>query len=230
MPCRPGQIRAVVFDLDDTLFRERDYVRSGFAAVADVLRRRFATATAYEQWMWRRFAAGRRRQLFDALSRHFRLGLGPRQIARLVSAYRRHRPDIRPCRGVAAVLASLRRRGLRLGMLSDGYLPAQRLKLDALGLGGAFDAVVFTEALGRRAWKPSHRGFERIRRALGAARARCAYVADNPAKDFLAPNQLGWLSVQWRRGGQLHADSPPPPGGRPRRVVRSGPELLRLLS
>jgi putative hydrolase of the HAD superfamily len=225
MPAPERAIRAVIFDLDDTLYRERDYVRSGFAAVSKHLGR----GPRLGRWMWRRFLAGRREKMFDALNRHFRLGLTRGQVLDLVALYRGHVPSLRPCQGVVALLRRLRRRRMRLGLLSDGRQPAQRLKLSALGVEGLFDAVVFTEDLGREAWKPSPAGYELIRRRLAAGHGGCAYVADNPAKDFLAPNRLGWLTVQWRRPGQVHADNPPPPGGRPQRVIRSGPELLRLL-
>ncbi|HET6429009.1 MAG TPA: HAD family hydrolase [Phycisphaerae bacterium] len=218
-------IQAVVFDLDDTLFREGDYVRSGLAAVD----RRLGGNGKYAGWMWRRFLAGRRGDMFDALGRRYRLGLSAAGIAELVEVYRRHAPAIRPCRGVVELLRALRRRGIRSAVLSDGFLPAQQLKLDALHLAELFDEVLFTESIGRQAWKPSPIGFEKLRRRMGAPHERCAYVADNPAKDFVAPNALGWLTIQWRRGGQVHADNPAPPGGRPRRIVRSGPELLRLV-
>ncbi len=229
MPKPRPRVRAVIFDLDDTLYLERDYVRSGFAAVGAALRERSGRTTTFEEWMWGQFVAGRRKNIFNALSRRYRLNLARKDIAELVRVYRDHRPAIRPCRGVDRVLRSLRRRGVRLGALSDGFLPAQRLKLEALGLARMFQATVFTEEMGRDAWKPSPRGFERIRRRLATPHAACAYVADNPGKDFLAPNQLGWLTVRWRRRGQVHGDNPPPAGGAPQRVVRSGPELLELL-
>ena len=218
--------RAVVFDLDDTLYRESDYVRSGFGAVGAHLGRGDELA----RWLWALFQTGERSKLFDAMGRRFGLGLDAAGIAELVDVYRRHRPGIHCCRGVKPLLHALRRRGLRLGLLSDGYLPAQRLKLSAVGLEGFFDAVVFTEDIGPRAWKPSPEGYQLIRRRLGLAHQGCVYVGDNPAKDFLAPNGLGWLTVQWRRRGQIHADNPPPPGGAPQRVVRSGPELLRTVT
>ncbi|MDY7009788.1 MAG: HAD family hydrolase [Planctomycetota bacterium] len=229
MLARSRHIRAIVFDLDDTLFLERNYVRSGFAAVGEYLRDQTRRRAMFERWMWRRFISGRRDGMFDALGKHFGLGLTSSEILRLVDVYRRHRPDIRPCRGVEAVLSRLRRRRLKLGLLSDGFLPAQRLKLEAIGLEKYFHKVIFTEQMGRDAWKPSPRGFESIRRALSAPHAGCVYVADNPAKDFLAPNGLGWLTIQWRRVGQVHADKPTPQGGKPQRVIRSGPELLRLV-
>ena len=224
------RIRAVIFDLDDTLYLERNYVRSGFAAVGEHLRQKLARGNAFEQWMWRQFLAGRREKVFDALSQRFRLGLCSADIAELVRVYRDHRPGIRPARGVEAMLTQLRRRRMKLAVLSDGFLPAQRMKFEALGLARMFRTAVFTEELGRDAWKPSPRSFELIRKRLAVSHAACAYVGDNPAKDFLAPNSLGWLTVQWRRTGQVHAHKPAPDGGRPRRVVRSAPELLRLLT
>ena len=230
MPVRSSRIQAVVFDLDDTLFLERNYVRSGFAAVGEYLRLKVHRNKPFEQWMWRRFISGRREGMFDSLSKHFGLGLTSKDIHQLIEVYRCHTPDIRPCRGVEAVLAGLRRRRLRLGLISDGFLPAQPLKLQAIGLEKYFHKVIFTEQMGRDAWKPSPRAFESIRRVLRVPNTGCVYVADNPSKDFLAPNNLGWMTVQWRRASQVHAGNSAPQGGEAQRVVRSGPELLRLVA
>ena len=229
------QIHAVVFDLDDTLYAERDYVRSGYRAVGGHLRemlgrdRLARDGVTGEDWLWQRFCAGRADGAFDALNEAFALGLSTADIHALVAVYRSHRPDIRPADGAAAALRRLGGR-CRLGLLSDGFLPAQRLKLDALGLGGFFDAVVFTEELGRECWKPSRAGFEAVARALGAAHDTCAYIGDNPGKDFVAPNALGWLTVQVVRPGQVHAHKPAPPGGEPRAVARAWNEVLAILA
>lgn len=228
------QILAVVFDLDDTLYAERDYVRSGYRAVAGNLRAtlgpRRLTRDGVEagQWLWDRFSRGRADGAFDALNEAFELGLGGDDIRRLVEVYRSHRPDIRPVDGAADTLDRLKGQ-YRLGLLSDGFLPAQRLKLDALRLGDFFDAVVFTEDLGRECWKPSPAGFETIAGALGVSHDACAYVGDNPSKDFVAPNALGWLTVQLSRPGQVHAHKPAPADGEPRAVVRSWDDLLSVV-
>lgn len=223
-------MRAVVFDLDDTLYPERRYVRSGYRAVADALREALKTDEPYGRWLWRRFESGRSNRAFDALNEQFALGLSEQQIARLVAVYRGHAPDIRPYEGAAELLADLRGR-VRLGLLSDGPLPAQQLKLDALALGECFDAVVWTDELApdRRAWKPSPLGFEAISASLAVAPASCAYVADNPAKDFVAPNALGWRTVRVVFSGQVHGRAAPAPGGEPTATVRSWAQLRRAL-
>ena len=222
-------IRAVVFDIDDTLYLERDYVRSGYRAVADALRARLGVDEPFDRWLWRRFRSGRAGGAFDAVSQQFGLDLSADQIRELVTVYREHRPDIRADQEVVSVLQELRGR-FDLGVLSDGFLPAQRLKLEALRLGGFFQAVVFTEQLGREFWKPSAAGYTAVAEALAVTHESCAYVGDNPVKDFIAPNRLGWLTIRLRRAGQVYADVEPPPGGAPTVTVTSWPAILSTLT
>jgi len=228
MPLPLTAIRAVVFDMDDTLYAERDYVRSGYEAVGEHLRGRLGRDDRFEDWLWRRFCAGSAGGAFDALNSERGLGLSEAQIAELVEVYRQHRPKIHPRAGVAELLARLHGE-FRLGLLSDGYLPAQEWKLDALGLRRFFEAVVFTEAMGREAWKPSPAGYEAVRERLGVPHSRSAYVGDNPAKDFLAPNRLGWRTIRLRCDGQVHAQNIPPEGGAPRVTVTSLADLDEAL-
>ena len=236
MPLKHRQdIHAVVFDLDDTLYAERHYVRSGYHAVGRHLRRTLGPrrttrdGVAAENWLWDRFCRGQADRAFDALNEAFELSLTGDDIGRLVDVYRSHRPDIHPLDGAADTLRQLKGR-FHLGLLSDGFLPAQRLKLDALGLGDLFDAVLFTEDLGRECWKPSPAGFEAVARELDADHDACAYVGDNASKDFIAPNALGWLTVQMVRPGQVHAHKPAPPGGEARAMARTWDELVSVLA
>jgi len=222
------RIQAVVFDLDDTLFAERDYVRSGYRAVAAAMAKDPTDADRISEWMWQRFCQGNTDRMFNAAAEKFSLSTGDETIGEWVKCYRDHLPDIAPLPEALEVLAALRGR-VKLGLLSDGFLPAQQLKFDALGLADTFDAVLFTESLGREFWKPSPVGFERLAAELGGSHSACAYIGDNAAKDFVAPNALGWLTIQWRRDGQVHADRPAPEDGEPRVVVSSGTELLAAL-
>jgi len=224
MPGNPARNQAVVFDLDDTLYAERDYVLSGYGAVAEHLSDNSARSGQMRQWLWDRFLSGQSAGAFDALNGNFSLGLGRRQIAELVEVYRNHCPRIAPRTGIPSLLEKLQRRGM-LGIISDGFLPAQKLKLDALGIAGYFDAVIFTEALGRESWKPSPAGFEALRKELQLDAGNCTYVADNPAKDFAAPNALGWRTIQLLLDGQIHSHKPAPPGGEAQLIVKSIDEL-----
>jgi len=225
---KSGGIRAVVFDLDDTLYPERQYVRSGYEAVERHLKATLGRQEPWAGWLWRRFLSGRTGRAFNALSEQFALGLTDGQIDKLVQVYREHSPRIQPYDGVPAMLAQLRPL-YRLGLLTDGEAAAQQRKLDALGLKRFFEAVVFTDEVGPDAWKPSGVGFERIRRQFELPHGACAYVADNPSKDFVAPNGLGWRTIQWLRPGQIHARKPAPEGGEAQRTIRLPGELHTAL-
>ena len=218
----------MVFDLDDTLYPERDYVLSGYQAVSAQLQLQLKTDRRFDHWLWQRFMAGKSAGAFDTLNAYFRLGMSKADIKGLVEVYRNHVPFIHPYDDVPATLERLHKR-CKLGLLSDGLLPAQQLKLDVLGLARHFDAVVFTEELGRKAWKPSAAGFERASKLLDTPHESCAYVADNPCKDFVAPNKLGWLTVQFLRPDQVYSQNPAPSGGEPQVVVNSAAKLRTAL-
>jgi len=221
-------INAVIFDLDDTLYPERQYVRSGYTAIATHLRGALGREERFEQWLWDRFTRGETTNAFDALNEHFQLDLPKERILELVTIYRGHTPEIRPYEGIRELLNGLRG-SYKLGLLSDGFLPAQRIKLEALKVEPFFDAVVFTEEMSRECWKPSPAGFERIAELLDTPHESCAYVSDNPAKDFVAPNALGWATIQYVHPDQVHSGKSAPPGGAPQVVIHRLDELTQVL-
>ncbi|MDI9430781.1 MAG: HAD family hydrolase [Sedimentisphaerales bacterium] len=201
-------ITTVVFDLDDTLYDEIDYCRSGFAAVARFLAKVIPTPCSDDVFarLWRHFTAGNRTTTFNATLDELGVPGDEALIAQLVEVYRNHRPDLTLPEDSRRVLERLGR-SHRLALLTDGFLPAQRLKVQALGIEACFSAIVYTEELGRSAWKPSPLGFERLIRMLETAPDCMAYIGDNESKDFIAPNHLGMLTVQVLRERRLHCQS-----------------------
>jgi putative hydrolase of the HAD superfamily len=216
--------QAIVFDLDDTLYAERDYVLSGYSAISEHLSDEPARSKELASWLWERFLTGRAAGAFDALNDNFSLDLNRDQIIELVAVYRTHIPQITLRVGVKELLAKLGDDKL-LGIISDGFLPAQELKLDALGVREYFDTVIFTEAMGRESWKPSPDGFEALCQRLQIAAGDCTYIGDNPSKDFAAPNRLGWRTIQLLLDGQIHSAKPAPIGGEAQIIVNSIEEL-----
>jgi len=97
----------------------------------------------------------------------------------------------------------LRRRGCLLGLLSDGSLASQRAKVSVLGLEDLFRPVTLTDIWGPGFWKPHRRGYEHIAECWGCKPEELLYVGDDPAKDFVTPNRLGWQTIRLRMKGQL---------------------------
>jgi len=202
--------RAVVLDLDDTLYPEAAYVRSGFRAVAARAQETLGVPAAdAEAELVALFEEGVRGDTFDRWLAARGLG-GDVAVDDLVAAYRAHAPEIAPFPDAGALLRRLRADGSAVGLLSDGDPAVQGRKLDALGLRDAFDAIVVTGELGPDAVKPSPRGFEEVLRGLGdAPPGEAVYVSDNPAKDFVGARRAGMRSIRVRRAGGIYAHLEP---------------------
>jgi len=228
---KPDSNKAVVFDLDDTLYPERQYIRSGYEAIASHLRETPGRDEPFELWLWQRFLSGKTANAFDSLNKHFKLHLAVHEISELVEVYRSHKPSIQLRPGLADLLNNLTNNdSCKLGLISDGFLPAQQLKLDTLAIEGIFDKVILTEKLGRDCWKPSPAAFELIESTFALTGENCTYIADNPSKDFLGPNQLGWHTIQLLLPDQIHNQKPAPPAGLPKQTVNSINELQNVLT
>lgn len=224
-------IKAVIFDLDDTLFDEIDFVRSGFRAVA----RHIATLSdrhspdALFDVIWKCFLAGERGSTFDLALAELGFSDDPSLVERLVEVYRTHAPALILPPDSRSVLEELKGR-YTLGLLTDGFLPTQRLKVQALGIEHYFDAIVYTEELGPEHWKPSPRGFETLLQMLGTLPEQTACVADNESKDFIAPNRLGLLTIQLVRPAGLHRQSSTLPDAAPKLRIDKIDSLITILA
>lgn len=197
-------IGTVVFDIDDTLYLERDYVRSGFNAVDEWMASDRGVDGFFER-AWLAFSSGVRGRIFDqALTE---LGVDePSLVPMLVSIYRAHRPSIMLLPDARACLDEMFA-VVSLACVTDGPGESQRAKATALGLSRWLDPVVLTDEIGDGFSKPHRRPFEMIEQRT-AARGRCVYVADNPRKDFVGPKALGWRTIRVRRPGGLHTELP----------------------
>lgn len=194
-------MRAVIFDVDDTLYLERDYVRSGFAAVGEHLQRSLGVEGFFDT-AWRLFEEGLRGRVFDAALDS--LGVANASISELVEVYRWHQPGIRLLNDSASVLERLVAGAIPIGVITDGPVASQWAKIAALGLEKFATVVVVTGELGEGRGKPHEAAFKLVEEELAMGGDELTYVADNPAKDFIAPYRRGWRTVRIRRSGALH--------------------------
>lgn len=194
----------VVFDIDDTLYLERDYVRSGLRAVDRWVEDNFGLRDFFEH-AWEAFDKGARGTIFDIVLSQNGFQVSPEVIETLVRVYRTHQPDIQLLPDARDCLDAMTG-AFALAIVTDGPGQSQRAKVNALGTDRWIATTLLTAALGEGYTKPHPRAFRMIEAATGFTGERCVYVADNPAKDFAGPKKLGWRSVRIRRNGALHQD------------------------
>ena len=223
-------VTTVVFDLDDTLYDEIEYCRSGLLSVAEFLShlpQRPAADVIFEAF-WERFSSGNHTKVFNAALDRLGIAYDDKFITRLVEVYRNHVPKISLQRDSRDVLRQLKAK-YTLALLTDGFLPAQQLKVQALGIEKYFKCLIYTEQLGREFWKPSTAGFEKIMQALNERSQNMVYVADNEEKDFIAPNKLGFSTIQIIRSARVHKNSFTDPFAAARHVIYKISQLPDLL-
>lgn len=198
-------ITTVIFDLDDTLYDEIDYCRSGFAAVARYLAGLgdYPDAAVLFTALDDQFTTGNHTTTFNAALDRLGVKYDDKLIAELIRLYRNHVPSIELPPDSKQVL-NLLVPSYTLALLTDGFMPAQQLKVRALGIEHYFRCIIYTEQLGREFWKPSPAGFEKLIRELNASPGQMAYVADNDQKDFIAPNKLGLATIKVVRPHGIH--------------------------
>ena len=189
-----GKIRGVIFDLDDTLYSEKEYVKSGFKAVSDYL------GGGYEDKLWQYFEAGK--SAIDELLKE----LGREKTkATALKVYRRHKPKIHLYNGVKEMLEKLCQRGIRTGIITDGRPEGQRNKIEALGLQEMVDDIIITDELGGAQFrKPCDIAFRIMANKWRLSYAEIVYVGDNVVKDFRAPKQLGMKYLCYKNNDSLY--------------------------
>lgn len=196
---REGQnrISGIIYDLDDTLYSEKEYVVSGFKAVSDYL------GGGYEERLLELFEQGK--PAIDELLKE----VGKENLkAEVLNVYRSHKPDLHLYEGVREQLENLRKNNIKVGIITDGRPEGQKNKLEALRIADLVDDVIITDELGGVQFrKPCDIAFRIIQNRWRLPASEIVYVADNPAKDFQAPVQLGMKSIRFNNGEGLYTDT-----------------------
>ena len=188
------RIKGVIFDLDDTLYSEKDYVKSGYKAVSDYL------GGGYEKKLWHYFKNNK--PALDELLRE--LGR-ENEKTKVLEVYRSHKPNIHLYKGVSELITGLKKKGIKIGIITDGRPEGQRNKLEALELYSMMDDVIITDELGGPQFrKPCDIAFRIMTTKWRLNLADVMYIGDNIVKDFQAAKQLGMSSLWFRNINGLY--------------------------
>lgn len=202
------KIKAVVFDLDDTLISEKQYIESGFRHVAEVLSSKLCISKQIIFEMLMNLFNASPKNVFDRLFDKLQIRYSKKDILKLVEEYRNHTPDIQFYDDVLPCLKQLKNRGIKTGVITDGYISTQRNKLKVLNAEKYFDHIIVTEELGREYWKPHPRAFEVMRNVLKIEFNEMVYVGDNPVKDFYIASNYPIKTVRIYREDSIYRNEP----------------------
>lgn len=178
-------LKAIVFDLDDTLYGEKEYVRSGYRAIAATL----PQVEQMEEKLWQAFE--QKKSAIDEILKSE--GIYTKELKqKCLSVYRFHQPEIHFYEGVKELLVQLCADGYKLGIITDGRPEGQNAKIKALGLDELVDHIIVTDELGGMEYRKLNKeAFVRMQKQFDVNYSEMCYVGDNIKKDFVAPEQLG---------------------------------------
>ncbi len=192
-------IKAVLFDLDDTLYDEFEFVKGGFRAVSAFVSKEKETNQdiLYETLIDVLQKEGSGHTFDIALKK---LGLYEEKLVpKLVQIYRKHKPKLFPYRDASIVLQALKKTH-RLGLITDGNERVQRNKVQALRVKRFFDVLIFTNHYGLDKQKPALFAYQKALGMLNVKPAEALYVGDDPSKDFVGAKKVGIKTVRLLRG------------------------------
>lgn len=188
-------IKAVIFDLDDTLISEKEYVRSGFRQVAINISDEYKLDMNEVYKLLLDIFEEDSKNVFNRALNKLNISYEIEYIKKLIDIYRGHKPDIKLYDDAKYILDILYKKGIKLGIITDGYKITQRKKLEALNIDNYFECIVVTDELGREFWKPHSRSYEIMKDKLNFDYDEMVYVGDNVSKDFVTANKLGMNTV-----------------------------------
>lgn len=179
----------VIFDLDDTIYKEIDFLKSAYKEIAYYVRNmlNISESEIFQRMLSNYFL---KQDVFQDIV-YASNNLATKD--ELLSLYRSHFPDIILDHETLTCLEVLKKKEIRMGIITDGRSITQRHKIKALCLENWInnDDIIISEEFGSE--KPSERNFRYFEKRY--PKYDFLYVGDNIQKDFVTPNQLGWQTV-----------------------------------
>ncbi len=192
-------LKIVVFDLDDTLYSEKEYVKSGYSAIAQILPK----VNDAEHKLWKAFEE--KITAIDELLISENI-YNEELKQKCLAAYRYHQPSIHFYDGVDEMFIQLKNQGFGIGIITDGRPEGQRAKIKALNLEKYVDWIIITDELGGAEYrKPNEKAFVLMKEYFCVEYNEMCYVGDNISKDFTAPQKLGMRCIWFNNSDGLYS-------------------------
>ena len=197
-------IKAVVFDLDDTLYPEIGYVKCGFIKVAEYINKTFSVNIDGE-YLYSLFKIDKN-DVYNRALDDLGVNYTEQNIKDMIKVYRENNPDILEFDlypGVRDMLSRLKDK-YKLGIITDGPVSTQEKKIKVLDIRKYFDFVMCSDNLGIEHRKPDTLPFETVAKTLDVDFDEMVYIGDNRKKDFAVKKNIPITTVEVLSKNKVH--------------------------
>jgi putative hydrolase of the HAD superfamily len=176
----------ICFDLDDTLFNEIDFIKSGYKFYVNKYEKLNKKKISHIPIKKEIINNNRHIQKFIKLN-----NLKNIKSSEIINEIREHIPSIIICDKTNLLLKNLKKEKAKLCIITDGRILTQTNKIKSLKIKKYFDYISISEELGIN--KPDLNIFKNVMNRY--PNKKYIYIADNPKKDFISPNNLNWMTI-----------------------------------
>lgn len=199
-------IKAILFDLDDTLYDEKKFVKSGFKEVSKYVGLTYKIdEDNFFKELINIFEKGYRGNIFNIALENANIFYDEKTINKMVEIYRNHMPKIKLETKIKKLLSEISKDYL-LGIITDGYFEVQKKKVKALKIERLFDCIIYTDEYGKDFWKPNIFPYKLALEKLQMSPKETIYIGDNPHKDFIGAKSIGIVTVRILQEGREYSN------------------------
>ena len=191
-------MKAIIFDLDFTLFDTEQYLKGAFCSISSYLSSKYPILkkdvykTLYGMWNQK---GSMHPYLFNDLLKS--INIDEKELPNLINIYNNYQYVLNPYSDTIMVLSSLKKSGYKLGILTDGKPDRQKRKIELLNLKEYFDIIIYAKYISP---KPSSSSYFNALQKLDLKGEDVLYVGDNPLLDFQGAKKAKMVSVRILRG------------------------------
>ncbi len=189
----------IIFDLDETLYNEKNFVKSGFQKVAYFLEKNYnLNLNITNKFLLDTYNLKGRKKIFNKLLIKNKL-YSKSLLVKLIYVYRNHKPNIKMSKSNLLFLETLSNK-FKLYLVTDGNKIVQKNKIKALKISRFFKRIFITHQYGIKHSKPSLYCFARIKKLENCIWKDLIYIGDDPNKDFINLNKKGCITIRLMQG------------------------------
>ncbi len=189
----------IIFDLDETLYNEKNFVKSGFLKVASFLQHNYKIdLKSTNKFLLNTYNLEGRSKIFDKLLIKKKL-YTKSLLIKLINIYRNHKPNIKINKSNLLFLETLSNK-FNLYLVTDGNKIVQKNKIKALKISQFFKRIFITHQYGIKNSKPSLYCFTKIKELENCDWKDLIYIGDDPHKDFINLNKKGCTTIRLMQG------------------------------
>ena len=187
-------IKLIAFDLDNTLYDETLYFTHSFKIITKYLKNNFGIEPKKaEKTLWRILKKNGKHyhNLFDDFLVEY--NLESKNLPKILLLFRSVNKKLFLFPETKKLINILKKKYM-LSIITSGMYEVQKNKVKLLGIEKNFEPIIYSSLLKKD--KPNKMPFQELIKKTKINAENIVYVGDNPLDDFIAPNNLGMITIR----------------------------------